>query len=201
MQIILLSGKQGSGKTTTALAVEKKFRDAGLLLMRYRFATALYAAHDAVIATLSRLGAIPATQKDGLLLQVLGTEWGRKRDTDMWVNAARAYYAKLETNTQDTGAQLVGLIEDCRFFNEFHSYPDTHAIRVRLEASEETRKARTESWRENTSHPSETELDDYAADGKFDLCFDTSTVPTDIIACKILTLYNEKVACGKSSSN
>ena len=120
MQVILLSGKQGSGKTTTAVAVESKFRDAGLIIMPYRFATALYAAHDAVIATLSRRGAIPDTQKDGLLLQVLGTEWGRKKDIDMWVKAAKAYYAKLETNFQGD-ARIVGLIEDCRFLNEFHS--------------------------------------------------------------------------------
>jgi hypothetical protein len=68
---------------------------------------------------------------------------------------------------------IVFIVADCRFQNEFDAFPE--ALRVRLTASEDVRRTRTNSWRENTSHPSEIDLDGYEAEGKFDLVFDTST--------------------------
>jgi hypothetical protein len=173
MYTILLSGKQGSGKTTLAAAVEKRFRAAGLGLVRHRFASPVYTAHDAVYAVLRPLGIVSDTAKDGDLLQLIGTDWGRKKDPDIWVKAARAHVAQLEEHVRGTSVILVSLIEDARFENEFDGFPE--ALRVRLECPEIVRRARTTSWRENTAHESEVGLDEYAKEARFDLMLRTDT--------------------------
>jgi len=38
---------------------------------------------------------------------------------------------------------------------------------------------RCDGWRENTEHPSETDLDEYASDGRFHLKFTTSLMEID----------------------
>jgi len=197
MQVILLSGKQGSGKTTTAEALEARFRSSGLGLIRHRFSAPVYTAHDAVYAVLRPLGILDDTKKDGLLLQVLGT-WGRKKDPEIWVKAAKAHLAQIERQFSGSPVHLVGLIEDARFRNEFDGFSD--AIKVRLECPEVVRESRTVSWRENTQHPSETELDDYASAGKFDLTFQTDTQSVSDITEVVLAVYRERAANGTGSN-
>lgn len=63
------------------------------------------------------------------------------------------------------------IVDDCRFENEFDALPE--ALRIRLEAREEVRRLRADSWREDVFHPSETGLDKYCEEGKFDLVFNT----------------------------
>jgi len=111
------------------------------------------------------LTGIPRVEKDGLLLQLLGTEWGRKKHGEnVRIDAVKHKIAELASRFKEREKYLV-IIDDCRFPNEFDAFPE--ALRVRLTASEDVRKARTVSWRENTKHPSETSLDDREDD--FDL--------------------------------
>lgn len=197
MYTILLSGKQGSGKTTLAEMLEKRFRYAGYGLVRHRFAAPVYTAHDAVYAVLRPLGILPETKKDGELLQLLGTDWGRKKDPDIWVKAARNHIAQLEKHFEGTKVVLVTLVEDTRFKNEFDGFPE--ALRVRLECPEEIRRTRTTSWRENTMHPSETDLDDYVAQGKFDLVEKTDTIGVETTADDVLKAFKQKFNLEKPS--
>jgi len=196
--VIQLSGKQGSGKSTTARAIESKFRSNGIAVTPHRFASALYDVHDAVYAILAPLGVVEQTKKDGLLLQVLGDEWGRKKNPNIWVDAAKAHYAQIEKHFEGSNVTPVGLLEDTRYINEFHAFDN--AIRVRLECAEDARKVRTDAWRENTTHRSEIDLDEYVAQGKFDLVLDTNTLSTDLVVDMILDLYKERVASGQSSN-
>lgn len=191
MYTILLSGKQGSGKSTLAKLMESRFRAAGFGLVRDRFAAPVYAAHDAVLSVLRPLGLCRGVEKDGKLLQVIGTEWGRSIDPDIWIKATKAKIAQLEQNFASTpSVRLVVLIEDCRFKNEFDAFPD--AFSIRLECPENIRKPRTHSWRENTSHESETGLDDYSAQGKFDYLVRTDTVRPEDIAVDVLKMFRQK---------
>jgi DNA polymerase III delta prime subunit len=162
--IILISGKQGSGKTTTARALISSLYYSYLgeyFPIIKKFADPLYSLHDTILKEMQKMTGEAQPVKDGALLQVLGTEWGRKsRGENIWVDI-------LKHEIQRLSPSVAVVIDDCRFENEFDAFPN--ALRVRLEASEEKRKLRADSWRENISHPSETGLDAYASQGKFDL--------------------------------
>lgn len=174
--IVLLSGKQGAGKSTLAQKLvdrynSKKDWDAREL----KFASVLYQMHDECLRIMRYFG-IDVPEKDGTLLQLLGTDWGRAKYGDnVWVKVMRGAIKEVVKNREWGGAPANSLIviSDCRFKNEFDEFPE--ALRVRLSCSEEARKVRAEKWRDHTNHPSEIDLDDYATDGKFDLNLDTET--------------------------
>ena len=122
-----------------------------------------YELHDVCLPLLKKYGIRDATmKKDGELLQVLGTEYGRKLlGDDVWVKVLKRrvdYWLRVEPH-------LI-IIDDCRFENEHDAFPD--ALRVHLECSEYMRKSRCSYWRTNTDHPSEIGLDNYRARGRFD---------------------------------
>ncbi len=153
--IILISGKQGSGKTTLSDGLVKKITKAGKPVKVIKFADPLYKMHDFCLRVLSENGIKRDIVKDGELLQYLGTEWGRKTiDDNIWakigVNAASKYIKKGYTV----------IIDDCRFENEFKVFGNwSNVLTIRLECSEKIRKTRCSYWRKNTKHPSETGLD------------------------------------------
>lgn len=169
--IILISGKQGSGKTTTSTAISAEARKRGYdFISQLKFATPLYILHDYLLNKMEGLTGIKRVEKDGDLLQILGTDWGRNKfGSDVWVNIVKReihnrYGARI-------GGKSLVIIDDCRFPNEFYAFED--ALRVRLEAREFVRRDRTNSWRGNTNHPSEIALDDISHDGLFDLYIST----------------------------
>lgn len=176
-KIVLLSGKQGSGKTETQKRLcEMWVQKYGRAAYVVNFADIIYEMHDQVLKVLHQYWPDRGLVKDGPLLQVLGTEWGRKTiDEDVWVKCL-----KKKVEGCQTGLVVVA---DCRFENEFDAFPE--ALRVRLMCPEEIRKARCSMWRENTQHPSETGLDHYAFNGHFDNYLDTSRWSPDEI-CNIV---------------
>lgn len=163
-KIIVISGKQGSGKSTLSKNLCEALRG-----VNFKFAGCIYEMHNLCLPILKAYGVVPKTMdKDGELLQILGTEYGRnKRGADVWVKATQWRIADFSKNFPDHWA----IIDDARFENEFDAFP--HAWRLRLEASRDVRKRRADYWREADDHPSEIALDKYAADGKFDLTVHT----------------------------
>lgn len=151
-RLILISGKQGSGKTTLAKQLAESLKEAGHQVATIKFADVLYELHDLVWWAMRAYGERLETVKDGPLLQVLGTEWGRKtRGQDIWVRIAKRRAEKAVAN----GAVVV--IDDCRFPNELEAFPEAYSIR--LECSSAVRRERCEAWRDNERHESETALD------------------------------------------
>lgn len=184
-KIILISGQQGAGKTTLAERLWDHFWDekAKKGAVRLKFADPLYAMQEA-INDIMRDHKVSMPEKDGTLLQLLGTEWGRKvKGDDIWVKILKRQVERYELQ----GAGLF-IIDDCRFKNEFDAFPD--ALRIRLKASEEVRKTRTHSWRENTGHASEVNLDDI--ESQFELVIDTGTSTKDETFKKVIDLFNLK---------
>ncbi len=171
MTIVLLSGKQGAGKTATQNKLYLAAARAGFkTAYSMNFADALYGLHDRVLDGLREYGIDPKTKKDRTLLQLLGTEWGRSvHGSEIWVNILRNRIHQVEPNS------LI-IVGDCRFENEFDAFP--HALRVRLAAAENVRRNRAASWGSNTLHPSETGLDRYAEHGRFDLTIKTDGLVT-----------------------
>lgn len=170
---ILISAKQGGGKTTLQRLLRAHLETNGWDVCYQKFADPLYEMHDAVQKIAAKYG-VSTLPKDGDLLQLLGTEWGRnKKGPDVWVNALRHSWKQFvddKAKTPDRSKKCALLVDDLRFENEFEAFP--RAFRIRLEASEEVRRARASYWRENTRHPSEISLDAYAQSGKFDVTID-----------------------------
>lgn len=182
-KVILISGKQGSGKTTLSQYLLKAInRQKCFYAISLKFADPLYQMHDYCLAVLNSAG-IETLRKDGKLLQLLGTEWGRSIDKDIWVKVAQSKVKKLKPTGPD---QIrIAIIDDTRFKNELEAFPD--AIKIRLECNKDTRRQRTDSWRDNEMHPSEIDLDDWVYEpGRFDFIFNTGVQPVEMYARMII---------------
>jgi tRNA A37 threonylcarbamoyladenosine biosynthesis protein TsaE len=188
--IILISGKQGSGKTTLMNHVSAELRQMGLLPCPVIFAQTIYDIHDFALEVLRQRGVDrPGLVKDGKLLQMLGTEWGRNIDENIWVKTLLGEIEMKRTNRTTTySPKPVFIISDCRFRNEFDGVPG--ALTVRLEASTEVRKERCSAWRDNDTHPSEIDLDGYAREGKFHLYLDTELDSPIFSAKKVADVFS-----------
>lgn len=190
MKILILSGPQGSGKTTLQQRITEKWYERyhrGTTIVN--FADPIRKMADACNFILKDYGwPDRKITKDGPLMQLLGTEWGRGTiDDEIWVKLLRmkieraiqlGSYVDGKTLTEHVDNSLV-IIGDCRFPNEFTAFPE--ALRVRLCAPADVRKGRCEMWRDNVAHASEVALDGYDREGMFDMYLDTAN--TTIEGC------------------
>lgn len=187
MDIVLISGKQGSGKSTTAMSVANLAMHSTRYgkVLKLRFAGPLYELHDLVLDRMQQYTGKAPVPKDGVLLQLLGTEWGRAVfGPDVWVTALKK---QIEIKTKPfLQENILIVVDDCRFENEFHAFPN--ALRVRLRASQNVRKKRTDAWRDNTMHPSETGLDKFSAEERFDLYLQTDLDNSTPDSCATLIM-------------
>jgi hypothetical protein len=140
---ISFSGQAGSGKDFAAKYL--KFRHGGAIL---KFAEPLkkIAGHIQ-----SELG-LPR-EKDRQLLQLLGTDWGRNKDKDLWVNKFGDYYDLYLLN-HNTNLYVT----DTRFPNEAEYLRERGFITVSILRDD---LEHDDDWR---NHESETALNDYKFD-------------------------------------
>jgi dephospho-CoA kinase len=183
--IIGLSGKQGAGKTTLREYLRKNYRELGYdYFQNYKFADTLYELHEVILNMMQVRTGKPRKDKDGLLLQVLGTEWGRKEfGANIWVHILMQRVHTYENLMRGANTRALIVIDDMRFFNEFEALSD--GLRVRLKASEECRKKRAHGWRDNVNHPSEIDLDFADESGQFDLYLDTENKTPQMLVQEI----------------
>jgi hypothetical protein len=166
----------GSGKTTAAEALRHHLQvtmSQPIEVFKTIYAQTIYDIHDYALDILKDKGIIEKdVQKDGNLLQLLGTKWGRESIDDLiWVKCTQDTVAKAITDYEREKETAVVIVSDCRFKNEYHAFPN--ALQVRLECDRERRKARCHSWRDKENHISETDLDEYVQQNKFDLVLHT----------------------------
>jgi phosphomevalonate kinase len=183
--VLLISGKQGSGKTTLALAVREHFGSDKVV--RIRFAQPLYEMHDECRKIMTKYGIkMDLTKKDGNLLQLLGTEWLRtKIGEDTLIQCVINRIGEL-------GPEKVIIVEDCRFENEFDLVSKAYSTAtVRLECSRDQRRKRAEMWREAEDHPSEIGLDHYAAMGRFQKTLNTDVLSKEQVLKEVIELMEQ----------
>lgn len=179
---IMLSGKQGSGKTTTANKLKEWADKKGIPFKTVKFAGTLYEMHDAIKAIAHKKG-IPMKEKDGPFLQWLGTEWGRNGfGENVWVNATKTEIDGIIKHYEKEGVDVMIVVDDCRFPNELEVFK--HFLTVRLSADRDARKVRADAWRDNENHQSETALDEF--EYNFDLLLDTVDHPPEEITKTII---------------
>lgn len=174
-EIVLISGKMGAGKSTLSRELHSRANNKWAI-HQLIFAEAIYELHNLVRSQMQTWNIPVPTEKDRRLLQLLGTDWGRTvLGENVWVDVVMEKIIKIKETSRLVGNKdTLIVISDCRYRNEFDAFPE--ALRVRLACKEEVRKTRAESWRETKTHPSEIDLDEYAAKEKFDLYIDTRTI-------------------------
>jgi len=141
-----------------------------------KFADIIYKIHDDCLATLRDFGIKTKRGKDRKLLQLLGTDWGRSIDVDLWVKATqfRVNQHIEQRQSFDLLDEFYVIIDDCRFPNELDAFPD--AVKIRLESSEKLRLERAESWGDS-QHESETALDGHVH--SFDMIIQNENINID----------------------
>ena len=123
--VLLISGKQGSGKTTIANDLVERLRKKKIHVTVVKFAGIIYNMHDMLWRELNKYGYVLDVKKDGRLLQILGTEWGRDTvDTDIWANIA---HDEIMSSTMAKKNHLF-IIDDLRFENEFDVFKSEFKI-------------------------------------------------------------------------
>jgi len=150
--LILISGKQGSGKTTIAEMLQVRLGVNDVYMGK--FARPIYEMHDAIASICAKYG--EGFKIDGALLQMLGTEWGRKhKGEDFWVNLAKKSIPD---------GKRFAIFDDCRFPNELFAFDNEMlTFKLRLQADERIRYSRMmdkSKWRDG-SHESEVALDGF----------------------------------------
>lgn len=154
--IIAFSGLMHSGKTTCADILETDLAMSVYYPKIIKFAQPLY---DMQKYIYERTGLEQPKAKDRELLQYLGTEWGRKKDTDLWINlwreAVRTYRFKSISLHDDVH---VVVCDDLRFVNEARQVKALGGIIINVVAPEEIRHERNPAAFLNTGHKSEQAL-------------------------------------------
>lgn len=184
-KIMMISGKQGSGKTTLQNAIRQHMERAfNVKTHEIRFAQTIYDIHN-YARELLRFRGVARPDKDGAFLQMLGTEWGRSQiDPDIWVKCALGEIANIAPQPKE---DTLFIVSDCRFQNEFNG---VDSFKVRLEASRDVRRARCDGWRENDEHPSEVDLDGFAREGYFN-CYVDTEMPLQTSVSHIMKRFDE----------
>lgn len=165
--IVLISGKQGSGKTTFSANLASRLFENNPLEQTYisKIAAPLYALQDNVLQYLFSDAPDQQPAKIGSVLQYIG-ELGRDlRGDSYW--AEQSVNTVLSLATDDSCLSYV-LIDDLRHKSEIEAYKrfiqkegKFNLLTVRIDVAEYVRKRRTDSWRDNVDHISEIDLDGY----------------------------------------
>ena len=141
---IAFAAKQRSGKDAAAEFI-LRFHQGSIK----KFADPLY---DLMYMIQDRLS-LPK-EKDRLLLQVLGTDWGRERNPNIWLDAL---FNEIE---KDKNSRDAIIITDARFNNEFEACKQHGFTLVKISARDDVRLARGADTR---PHASEVDMDEYTA--------------------------------------
>jgi adenylate kinase family enzyme len=169
--IVMISGKQGSGKTTLANLIEQKLDPNVFHVKRAKFADPMYEIYNFA----KNITGVEK-EKDGTFLQIIG-DWGRSIDPTIWINSFKRKNSDIDEKSL-FGFKKLLIVDDLRFKKEFVAFDD--AIRIRLECPRQIRMERCTSWREDDCHISETDLDDWNT--RFDLTLDSSKFQTQSLA-------------------
>ena len=141
---IAFSAKAGSGKSEAVKTASEMLGIGNSVIVK--FADPLY---DLMHLVQDYMGM--DRHKDGKFLQLIGTDWGRDKDPQIWTN-------KFKEKVDQIGFQQIILCDDVRMENELELVKELGFFTIRINRPEELRSQYLVG--RNTSHKSEIELDD-----------------------------------------
>lgn len=137
----------GTGKTTLTNKLILALEDKGYHVIYKKFASTLYDMQTEIY----RLADIPLEgDKDRELLQWLGTEWGRKKDKDIWVNAWESSIKFINRNKND---KTIIITDDMRFLNEEKKVKELGGYTIKIDGPQRGDNI------SSTEHVSELDID------------------------------------------
>lgn len=147
---VAFCGAMRTGKDTGS-----DYLTANLRGVKLKFADPLYAMMHAV----QDVAGMPH-KKDGKLLQILGTEWGRETiDQNIWVNLFEREVKRLDAEADEAGRPRPNIfVSDARFTNEFEKLKSMGFTLVLLKRPKRLREAAEVGatvTKRNTNHASE----------------------------------------------
>jgi len=162
--IIIISGKQGSGKTTLGHNLTKYYQDISPKTVHCTLAEPIYELHNKLYETKNRKA-----------LQSIG-DWARAICPDIFI---KAIISKIDKSD-------IAIISDCRRLDEIRALSSIgrfrNVITVRLDCDVESRKRRCPAYGSD-DHLSETELDEF----DFSIRIDTNTLTVDEVRNRVIT--------------
>ena len=161
--IIGLSGKQGTGKSTLAKAIQDTYTNVKI----FKIAGTIYELQDYIY---NRLGLTMIGEKDRPLLITIGL-WGRSKDENIWTNDT------LRQALEHSRMGGISLIDDIRFPNEAKAIEDNLGVLIRIEGVQRGPNI-TEEMKSNES---ETALDNFNFKNIIDNKQDIETVRQNLL--------------------
>jgi len=168
---IAISGKMGHGKDTFATLLGKYMKN----IKQYAFATKV----KTIVAEMTDTSLednscsvgkgtiVPIFEKTlGQLQQEVGTKL-REIDQNIWIKSLMATKGFLEEIKEEGVAAAVVVITDVRFKNEFLFCRENNFILIRVTRESTNHHSRLDG--RDKEHISETDLDEYYSQNKFDL--------------------------------
>jgi hypothetical protein len=188
--IILISGKQGSGKTTLSNGLMDLSRRHFVSSWPGGFAKAMRAIVQTMSLTAKSVGCpIPEKVETRELMNFIATTWGRGINPDFWIPPVIKDYKQIAELWKNR-AFFLYIIDDFRCLNEANAFNDLDDVyRIRLQCPEEYRRKRAKYWGDPT-HVSEVDLDNY---GNFDLTMDTLEATPEENANRAYELIMERI--------
>ena len=127
MRLITFSGGLGCGKSTAIEAIKPWAQGQEIVLVK--FAAHLYAIQEFIYGRIAPVYPKPeGFVKDRVLLQWLGTDWGRSKDLNLWVKLWRA-----DVEAALARPNTIVVCDDVRFDNEAEIVKAMGGAVIRLE--------------------------------------------------------------------
>lgn len=143
---LAFSAKAGSGKSKAIQLIRENLYSPKFI--NVKFADDLY---EIMHLVQDHLGM--QRHKDGRFLQLIGSEWGRSKDKDIWVNRFKDKIDKISKENPD----CVIVCDDVRMVNEFFCAQNLGFTMIRIKRNLDLRQSSL--LNRDCNHPSETEQD------------------------------------------